>query len=83
MFPDMASEKVVAFTRLFRRLITAKQTDPSVDIYDCIVIVRQSFPTWREIIGSHNTDKLWLSVAKLLGADLFVKMFICYLKIMR
>lgn len=83
MFPDMASEKVVAFTRLFRRLITAKQTDPSVDIHDCIVIVRQSFPTWREIIGSHNTDKLWLSVAKLLGADLFVKMFICYLKIMR
>ena len=83
MFPDMASEKIVAFTRLFRRLITAKQTEPSADIHDCIVIVRQYFPTWREIFSSHNTDKLWLSVAKLLGADMFVKIFVCYLKIMR
>ena len=83
MFPDMVSEKVMAFTRLFRRLITAKQTEPSADIHDCIEIVRQYFPTWGEIFSSHNTDKLWLSVAKLLGADLFVKMFICYLKVMR
>lgn len=83
MFPDMASEKIVAFTRLFRRLITAKQTEPSADIHDCIVIVRQYFPTWREIFSSHNTDKLWLSVAKLLGADMFIKIFVYYLKIMR
>lgn len=83
MFPDMVSEKVLAFTRLFRRLITAKQTESSADIHDCIVIVRQYFPTWREIFSSHNTNKLWLSVAKLLGADLFVKIFVCYLKIIR
>ena len=83
MFPDMVSEKVLAFTRLFRRLITAKQTEFSADIHDCIVIVTQYFPTWREIYRSHNTDKLWLSVAKLLGVDLFVKIFVCYLKIMR
>lgn len=81
MFPDMVSEKVTAYTRLFRRLITAKQAEPSADIHDCIVIVNQYFPTWREIFSSHNTDKLWLSVAKILGPDLFVKMFICYLKI--
>ncbi len=83
MFPDMVSEKVIAFTRLFRRLITAKQIESSADIHDGIVIIRYYFPTWREIFCSHNTDKLWLSVAKLLGADMFVKMFVYYLKIMR
>ena len=83
MFPDMFSEKVIAFTRLYRRLITAKQTAPSTDISDCLLIVKNCFPTWKEILCSHNTDKLWLSVGKILGADLFVQIFVFYLRIKR
>ena len=83
MFPDMVSEKVMAFTRLFRRLITAKQTEPSADIHEYIGMVQQYFPTWSGILCSHNTDKLWLSIAKILGVNLFAKFFVCYLKFKR
>lgn len=81
LFPDMTSEKVLAFTRLYRRLITAKQTSPTTDISDCLLVVKQYFPTWKEILCSHNTDKVWLSVAKIFGVNSFVGIFLAYLKI--
>ena len=80
MFPYMVSEKVLAFTRLYRRLITAKQTDMSEDIQDQLLLIKKYYPSWREIILSKHTEKLWLSIAKILGANLFVKMFLNYLK---
>ena len=78
-FPDMISEKVLAFTRLFRRLITAKQTDLSADIQTPLELIKHNFPSWYEIFSSHNTDKLWLSIAKIVGVKLFVRMFLGYL----
>lgn len=81
MFPDMVTEKVLAFTRLYRRLITAKQIDPSADIQYPLTLVQQNYPTWHEIISSQGTEKLWLSIAKILGADCFVRLFLRYLKL--
>ena len=81
MFPDMVTEKVLAFTRLYRRLITAKQTEPSADINAQLKLIKQFFPSWNDIFKSQDTEKLWLSVAKILGANLFIKMFLRYLKI--
>lgn len=80
LFPDMVTEKVLAFTRLYRRLITARQTDRSTDIATPLRVIRQGFPTWFEIIRSKNTEKLWLSSAKILGARLFIRLFLKYLK---
>lgn len=80
MFPDLVTEKVLAFTRLYRRLITAKQTDVHADIQAPLRIVGQDFPTWHEIISSRNTEKLWLSIAKVLGPRSFAKLFLQYLK---
>lgn len=79
LFPDMVTEKVLAFTRLYRRLIIAKQTDPSSDIKIPLKMIKQVFPSWHEIIYSKNTEKLWLSFAKILGVNLFVKLFLKYL----
>lgn len=79
-FPDMVTEKVMAFTRLYRRLITAKQAEPSADISMQLEIINQKFPTWMEIFKSNNTDKIWLVVSKILGANLFVFLFLKYLK---
>ena len=79
MFPDMVTEKVLAFTRLYRRLITASQTDRTADIETPLRIIKQGFPTWIEIIRSKNTEKMWLSSAKILGARLFTKLFLRYL----
>lgn len=80
-FPDMVSEKVLAFTRLYRRLITVKDVDPSADIQIPLRMISANFPTWREILISCHTEKIWLSIAKLLGVKHFVKMFLVYLKL--
>ena len=79
-FPDLITEKVLAFTRLYRRLITAKQTDLSADIHAPLRLIKHNFPSWLEIIKSRDTEKLWLIVAKMMGGRLFVNLFLRYLK---
>ena len=80
-FPNMITERVLAFTRLYRRLITAKQVDLSSDIRYPIKLVEQGFPTWNEILVSSHTEKLWLLIAKVLGPNLFIKLFLLYLRL--
>lgn len=81
MYPDMVTEKVQAFTRLFRRLIIARQADAIADISTQLEMIRHNDPSWREILSSHDTEKLWLSMAKLLGMKTFIKAFCAYLRI--
>lgn len=78
-FPAMVTEKVLAFTRLFRRLITAKQMNMEADVSEQLAFVSHNFPSWRDIIVSKKTEKLWLSVAKIAGVRLFTKLFLKYL----
>ena len=80
-FPYMVTEKVLAFSRLYRRLITAKQTEPSADINAQLKLIKQFFPSWNDIFKSQDTEKLWLSVAKILGANIFIKVFLRYLQL--
>lgn len=79
-FPNLITEKVLAFTRIYRRLISAKQVAPSEDIHFPLILIKQNFPSWVEIIKSRNTEKLWLVVAKIMGGRLFVEIFLRYLK---
>ncbi len=79
-FPCMITEKVLAFTRLYRRLIAAKQTEPTADISEQLVVIKQYFPSWLEILQSRNTEKLWLLSAKTLGSKIFLNLFLRYLK---
>lgn len=79
MFPNMTTEKVLAFTRLFRRLITAREANKEADISIPLSLARRFFPSWFEIITSNHTEKLWLCAAKLLGVNLFTKLFSAYL----
>lgn len=79
-FPNMVTEKVLAFTRLYRRLISAKQIAPSANISEPLDVIKHSFPSWAEIMKSHNTEKSWLVASKLLGVDIFVKLFLFYIK---
>lgn len=79
-FPDMVTEKVLAFTRLYRRLISAKQTEPTVNITEQLKLIILYFPSWLEILKSRDTEKLWLTIAKTLGCSVFTNLFIRYLK---
>ena len=76
----MVTEKVLAFTRLYRRLITAKQIEPNADTKAAQKLILKYFPSWKEIYFSHGTEKLWLFVAKTLGCNLFLRLFLSYLK---
>lgn len=80
-FPNMVTEKVLAFTRLYRRLISAMQTEPSTDISSSQKIIEELFPTWHEIWTSLHTEKLWLSIAKILGVKFFMNFFLIYLRL--
>lgn len=79
-YPSMTTEKVLAFTRLLRRLIQAKQECPTADVYIQHRQLSDIFPSIHEIIHSVNTEKLWLCSAKILGVKLFMKLFLLYLK---
>lgn len=80
-FPHLVTEKVLAFTRLYRRLITAKQADIQGDVREPLAFIGRNSLSWNEILNSQHTEKLWLSVAKILGPKLFVVLFVRYLKL--
>lgn len=79
LFPNMVTEKVLAFTRLYRRLVTAKQNGMHENIRVPQELITKFFPTWYEILFSRQTEKVWLLIAKTLGPNLFIKLFLRYL----
>ena len=79
-YPTMTTEKVLAFTRLFRRLIQAKQECPQADVHIQQQQLIHIFPLFSEISRSESTEKVWLYAAKILGVKCFMKLFLLYLK---
>ena len=79
-YPEMTTEKVLAFTRLYRRLIQAKQECPQADVHLQQQQLASIFPSFGEIASSKHTEKLWLYIAKILGVKCFMKLFLIYLK---
>jgi len=79
-YPNMTTEKVLAFTRILRRLIQAKEECPQADISIQQQQLIHISPSLREISRSENTEKIWLYAAKILGIKCFMKLFLLYLK---
>lgn len=79
-YPLMTTEKVLAFTRLCRRLIQAKQECSSANICIQQKQLNEIFPSFSEIAHSENTEKLWLYAVKILGVKFFMRLFLIYLK---
>ena len=79
LYPDLYNEKVIAFTRMFRRLIIAKRENPESDIKTQIQLLTNSFPSWKELIKSKGTEKRFLGTAKLLGVKCFLNLDIMWL----
>lgn len=74
LFPDLYCEKVIAFTRMLRRLITAKSENIDTDVTVQIKLLSRAFPSWLEICKSHGTEKMFLFVAKILGLSSFLSL---------
>jgi len=83
LFPDLSNEKVIAFTRMVRRLIQAKRENPMGDIRQRQKDLSKQSPSWREILFSTNTKKSFLCLMKLFGIFLFTKINILWLNYRR
>ena len=79
-YPKMTPEKILAFTRIFRRLIQAKQECPQADVHIQQQQLIRIFPSFSEISCSNSTEKVWLYTAKILGVKCFMKLFLLYLR---
>ena len=79
-YPEMITEKVLAFTRIFRRLIQAKQECPQADVRIQEQQLIHIFPSFGEISHSNSSEKVWLYTAKILGVKCFMKLFLLYLR---
>lgn len=82
-FPSLVSKRAIAFERMYRRVIQAQQSNITAALtveYQCL---NKLVPSWREILQSKKSKKLWLSIAKVIGIKTFAKLFIHYLKTIR
>lgn len=79
-FPELVSDKVIAFTRIYRRLISAKQVDPNANIVEYQKRINRLFPSWKEMFAAEGIEFLWLATAKILGCKLFMKLFFMYFR---
>ena len=80
-FPSLSSESIIAYTRLYRRLLQAKIENPKENIKNEIRSVSKLFPPINVIIRSKSRDKIWLITAKLLGFKLFSILYNNYMKL--
>ena len=78
-YPEMTTEKVLAFTRIFRRLIQAKQECRQADVRIQQQQLIRIFPSFGEISHSNSSEKVWLYTTKILGVKRFMKLFLLYL----
>src|SRR5574344_222423 len=78
-YPTMTTEKVLAFTRIFRRLIQAKQECRQADVRIQQQQLIRIFPSFGEISHSNSSEKVWLYTTKILGVKRFMKLFLLYL----
>lgn len=77
IFPFLRTVRVRAFTRLFRRLISAQLSAPGTDLRPYFHRLRPYIPRWRDIFLQPT---FWMISVKILGLSRFTKLFCFYLR---
>jgi glycosyltransferase involved in cell wall biosynthesis len=80
-YSSLRFQRALAFERMYRRLIQAKQSNATANLAIELKQLNDVFPKWKDIFLSQKSNKLWLSVAKIIGVNIFTKAYIRYLKI--
>lgn len=80
-FSSLVPQRSPAFERMFRRLIQAQQSNATANLTKELQQLNDLFPSWKDIFKSQKSDKLWLSTAKILGANYFIKLYLRYLRL--
>ncbi|MBO5058151.1 MAG: glycosyltransferase [Prevotella sp.] len=72
-YQNLKKERVVAFMRVFQRLITTKKEYPDANISNYYNQLRQYSPSWRDIRNSNICikEKLRISFLKIVGLNIY------------
>ena len=80
IYPLLKPVRVEAFSRLFRRLISARLSAPEADIRPYLEQVKKQVPLWSDIFANHNKSLFpWIVTLKILGVNRFARLFTQYL----
>lgn len=82
-YEELRPYKLTAFSRVYRKLITARRLDHEANLSVYINMLGKYIPTWKDVI--HTTsgikERIWVSCVKIIGIKKFLNTYSRYLNI--
>lgn len=82
-YEELRPHRLTAFSRVYRKLITARRLDHEANLNVYINILGKYIPTWKDVI--HTTsgikERIWVSCVKIIGIKNFLNLYSRYLNI--
>jgi len=82
-YVDLRKYRIIAFSRVFRKLITARRVDFKANMNSYIIELKEVEPKWKDLLFTQSTFKeiLWVLFVKILGIKIFLHLFSRYLNL--
>lgn len=82
-YEDLRPYRLTAFSRVFRKLITARRIDHKTDLKTYINELKDLEPDWKDIAFTESAirERLWVLCVKIFGMGNFLHFFSWYLNI--
>ncbi len=82
-YEELRSYRLMAFSRVYRKLIIAKRIDYKVSLSMYINMLGKYAPTWKDVIYTKSDikERLWVSCVKIIGIKNFLNLYSRYLNI--
>lgn len=82
-YEELRPYRLTAFSRVYRKLITAKRLDYNTDLSIYINMLGKYIPTWKDVIhtASGFKERVWILCVKILGINSFLNIYSRYLNI--
>lgn len=82
-YEDLRPYRIIAFSRVYRKLITARRTDHKINLEMYIKELEKYMPQWKDIIYTKSDikEKFWFFSVKIFGIKNFTSLYARYLDI--
>lgn len=80
-YEDLKPYRLIAFSRVYRKLITARRINSKADLSPYIQSLEKLIPEWGDIFHSKSgaKERIWFVFVKILGLKNFMNMYTQYL----
>ncbi|MDD2250513.1 MAG: glycosyltransferase family 2 protein [Candidatus Cloacimonetes bacterium] len=80
-YKDLRRYRLTAFSRVYRKLVTAKRIDRNTNLKMYIEEIRKYMPKWKDIVCAESDikEKIWISCVKIIGPKHFMNLYSGYL----